>query len=233
MKKSFLYTAMALLFGFCVAAAMCVRALMQPTAVAQVAAMRVVVDAGHGGIDGGVVGVKSGVKESDVNLALSFALKDRLTDAGFAVTMTRSTQEGLYGDTSPGFKRRDMEKRKQIVEAASPLCVLSVHQNFYPSSASRGAQVFYGRGSEQSRLLAQSLQTELNALYAEEGVKARSHMAADYYMLRLTPPSVIVECGFLSNPKDDALLNDPSFCAALADGMTAGLLAYLENLAQI
>jgi N-acetylmuramoyl-L-alanine amidase len=233
MKRSFLYTAVALLFGFCVAAAMCVQALMGPTAVAQVSQMRVVVDAGHGGIDGGVVGVKSGAKESDINLSLAFLLKDCLTDAGFAVTMTRSTKEGLYGDTSRGFKRRDMEKRKQIVENASPLCVISIHQNFYPSSASRGAQVFYGVGKDQSRSLAEAIQTELNGLYAEEGVKGRKTMSADYYMLRLSPPSVIVECGFLSNPKDDALLSDPSFCAKLTKGMAAGLLGYLENLAQI
>jgi len=111
--------------------------------------------------------------------------------------------------------------------------VISIHQNFYPSSASRGAQVFYGSGKEQSRALAESIQTELNGLYAEQGVKARKTMSADYYMLRLSAPSVIVECGFLSNPKDDALLSDPSFCAKIADGMTAGLLAHLENLAQI
>lgn len=227
--KKYLYAVVGLIFGFCFAAGLCVRALTQPTAVASVPSMRIVLDAGHGGIDGGVVGVKTGKKESDVNLAVVFALKDRLTDAGFSVTLTRATEGGLYGDTSSGFKRRDMEKRKQIAESVSPYCVISVHQNYYPSSSSRGAQVFYTKDREESEQLAQAIQTELNALYAKQGVKGRKHKYADYFMLRLAPPSVLVECGFLSNPKDDELLSDPTFCARIADGITTGVLSRISQ----
>ncbi len=223
--KKYLYSVIALIFGFCFATGLCIRALSEPAAVASIPSMRIVIDAGHGGIDGGVVGVKTGRKESDVNLSVAFALKDRLTDAGFSVTMTRVTEGGLYGDTSPGFKRRDMEKRKQIAEGATPYCVISVHQNYYPSSSSRGAQVFYAKDREESERLAVAIQTELNTLYAKQGVKARRQKSADYYMLRLAPPSVLIECGFLSNPKDDELLSDPTFCAMLADGIATGLLS--------
>lgn len=228
MKKYF-YAVIALIIGFCFSTGLCIHALTQPTAVASIPSMRIVIDAGHGGIDGGVVGVRTGRKESDVNLSIAFALKERLTDAGFAVTLTRVTEGGLYGDTSPGFKRRDMEKRKQIAEAASPYCVISVHQNYYPSSASRGAQVFYAKNREESERLASSMQSELNALYGRQGVKPRAHKSADYYMLRLAPPSVLVECGFLSNPKDDELLSMPSFCEEIADGIAKGVLACLAQ----
>ena len=227
--KKYLYAVVALMFGFCFATGLCVRALTQPAAVASIPSMRIVLDAGHGGIDGGVVGVKTGRKESEINLAIAFLLKERLTDAGFSVTMTRATDGGLYGDTSAGFKRRDMEKRKQIAERASPYCVISIHQNYYPSSTLRGGQVFYTKSREESERLALAIQTELNALYAKQGVKARAHKSADFFMLRLAPPSVLVECGFLSNPKDDGLLAEPTFCAQLADGIATGLLSSIAQ----
>ena len=230
--KKYLYAIVALLFGFCFATGLCVRALSEPTAVANLSSipsMRIVLDAGHGGIDGGVVGVKTGNKESDVNLTIVYALKERLMDAGFAVTLTRVTDGGLYGDTSSGFKRRDMEKRKQIAEGVSPHCVISIHQNYYPSTSSRGGQVFYTKDREESERLASAIQTELNALYAKQGVKGRKHKHADYFMLRLAPPSVLVECGFLSNPKDDELLSDSNFCSRIADGIATGLLASISQ----
>lgn len=229
-KAGKILTILAMVAGFCFAVASCISVLSAPKAVSETANMRIVLDAGHGGVDGGVVGVVSGRKESDVNLAISFLVKDRLTELGFAVTMTRATEAGLYDTATPGFKRRDMQKRREICETAMPLCVLSIHQNFFPSSASRGGQVFYQADCEQSERFALSIQTELNSLYAKENVKPRVAKTADYYMLRITPPSLIVECGFLSNPKDDGLLNTPLFRAKLADAIVAGLLSEVTNL---
>ena len=219
--------------GFCFAVASCLCVLASPQAVAQTENMRIVVDAGHGGVDGGVVGVVSGRKESDINLAISFLVKDRLTELGFSVTMTRATEAGLYDTASPGFKRRDMQKRREICEKAFPLCVLSIHQNFFPSSASRGGQVFFREDSQPSAQLALSIQSHLNALYEKESVKPRVAKSADYYMLRIAPPSLIIECGFLSNPKDDALLNTPLFCEKIADAIVAGVIDELSNLSSV
>lgn len=231
-KKRTFFVVITLLVGYCLAFAFCLRALNAPVAVSvQAAKLSVVVDAGHGGIDGGVVGVSTKRKESDINLAIAFLLKEKLADAGFLVVMTRTTEGGLYDTTAPGFKKRDMQKRKEICEGANPLCVISVHQNFYPSTASRGGQVFYPKENEWACRLAGNIQAEFNALYQKEGVKARKETTGDYYMLRLIPPSVIVECGFLSNPKDDALLNTPAFCEKIADSIVAGLLSTLQNSA--
>lgn len=223
-------TILAMVAGFCFAVASCISVLASPKAVAQTTNMRIVVDAGHGGMDGGVVGVVSGRKESDINLAISFLVKDRLTELGFAVTMTRATAAGLYDTTASGFKLRDMQKRREVCEAASPLCVLSIHQNFFPNSSSRGGQVFFREDNERAGQFALAIQAQLNELYEKENVKPRVAKSADYYMLRITPPSLIIECGFLSNPKDDALLNTPLFCGKLADAIVAGLLSEVKNL---
>ena len=159
--------------------------------------MTVVLDAGHGGIDGGVTGKTTGIKESEINLAITLALKEELTDMGFEVILTRKTDAGLYDTTAKGFKKRDMQRRKEIIQAATPSLVISLHQNFYPSQSTRGAQVFYGGNHPKSQTLAKSLQNELNAEYAKHGVNARKIMYGEYFMLKCYgAPSVIVECGF-------------------------------------
>ena len=192
--------------------------------------MRIVLDAGHGGIDGGVTGVKSGEKESDINLCITMKLKDELESMGFEVTLTRKTQSGLYGTATKGFKRRDMEKRKEIIQQTSPALVISVHQNFYPSQTSRGGQVFFNKDSDDGKALAGAIQEKLNGLYAEQGVKARNIATGDYYMLNCTQaPSVIVECGFLSSPADDRLLNSASWQKKLAEKIASGVLAYFSG----
>lgn len=229
LKKHFAII-LAVFLGYCAAFGACLRALRIPAAVSETAALKLVIDAGHGGIDGGVVGVKTGKKESDLNLEIAFLLKESFTSFGFSVTMTRTTEGGLYDTVLPGFKRRDMEKRKEICESASPLFVISVHQNFYPSSSSRGGQVFYNAEDARGKSLAASVQTSLNELYQAQGAKPRKETTGNYYMLRLSPTSVIVECGFLSNPKDDELLSQSAFQEKLASAIVSGVLAEVKNL---
>lgn len=222
--RGILATSIAVVIAFFGAVGLCLHALSLPAPASAQPSFRIVLDAGHGGIDGGVVGVKTGVKESDLNLAITLQLSDRLSSLGCEVTLTRRTQDGLYGTTAAGFKKRDMLKRKEIVEAASPQFVISIHQNYFPSHAQRGAQVFFAAGDEQSRALAENIQTGLNLLYESKGVKARSAMAGDYFMLRLCAPSVIVECGFLSSEKDEALLCSDDFQRRLCQQITAAAL---------
>ena len=186
----------------------------------------VVLDAGHGGIDGGVVGKTTGVRESDVNLAVTLALREDFEAAGFRVVLTRADEGGLYGLPTKGFKRRDMQKRKQIIEGAQPAAMISVHQTYFPSDSSRrGGQAFYRLGSASGQALAQSIQGALNSLSGREHIS----LAGDYYMLECTNyPSVIVECGFLSNAEDEALLTDKSYQEQLAYAIFCGTLAFLS-----
>lgn len=205
------------------------------TAVRSVAVSRkeneplVVVDAGHGGVDGGVTGVKTGVKEADVNLAVAKALKERLEAGGITVVMTRSTPAALYGGLSDGFKRKDLKKRVELANSSGADLFISVHMNEYSDSSRRGAQVFYRIKDEKSRLLAESLQNSFNGM--EEATRSFSALAGGYYVLNNSEmPAVLCECGFLSNPEDEALLVTDEYQKKLAYAIYKGIIEYFSNL---
>ena len=185
----------------------------------------VVIDAGHGGIDAGVRGIVTSTKESDINLAISRQLKSYFIAAGFKVVMTRTNNGGLYGSSSSGFKKRDMQKRKEIIESSNADMVISVHQNFCPIPSRRGGTVFFDKSSESGKDLAYCIQNSLNNM--EECVSKNTALTGDYYMLKCTEsPSVIVECGFLSNSEDDKLLNSEDYQKKIAYAIFKGAVAY-------
>lgn len=231
MNKVYISIFMAVVVLFTAAVGLCVKTLDGARAVAAFEdGLRIVVDAGHGGIDGGVVGKMTGVKESGLNLSISYKLKTELEEMGFLVTLTRKTEAGLYGTTAKGFKKRDMQKRKEIIDECAPAMVISIHQNFYPSKNTRGAQVFYSKKNAGSQKLALGFQGRLNALYAEEGVRGRNAASGEFFMLECAScPSVIVECGFLSNAKDEALLAEEGWQKRLCQSLAAGVLAYFAD----
>lgn len=186
--------------------------------------LTVVIDAGHGGIDVGVNGASTGVKESDINLYITKYLRGYFVDAGFNVVLTRKTEGGLYGTSTKGFKLRDMKKRREIIENCSADMVISIHQNKCPLPSRRGGIVFYDTNSECGKTLAQSIQNELNKI---EDYPTQSALAGDYYMLKCTSsPSVIVECGFLSNKDDEQLLITEKFQKQIAYSIFKGAVAY-------
>ena len=184
----------------------------------------IAIDAGHGGIDGGVTGKTTGVKESDLNLSVAQKLQALFSAAGFSVVMTRTNSGGLYGTTEKGFKRRDLQARKAIVLAAAPTMLLSVHMNYYPPGGRTGAQVFYQKGSSLGRELAKAVQTELNRL----GKRAYSALCGDYFLLRENSlPACIIECGFLSDAEEEKRLVDAEYQSQLAYAVFKGCISYL------
>ena len=187
----------------------------------------IVLDAGHGGADNGVMG-KNGLVESKLNLDVSLLLEKKLTDSGFGIVMTRKTEEGLYGDSLKDFKARDFAERKRIISDTDPDMVISIHANKFPQNKKRrGIQVFYNPISQEGRRFAECLQKELNVLNEKYVGKSFSSLGGDYFMLNCTKkPSVIVECGFLSNEK---LLSDPSYREELTDAILLGIMDYLGN----
>lgn len=232
--KKVIICIVAVCMGFVSAVGLCINALLTPKTVFSENgnSLKIVLDAGHGGVDGGVVGRTTKVKESDLNLQIVYRLKDVLTDMGFEVALTRKTEAGLYGVASKGFKRRDMQRRKEIIETENPAYVISVHQNFYPSSATRGAQVFYNAKSEQGKAFAEGVQAELNTLYGKEKVKGRKASKGDFYMLECTEsPSLLIECGFLSNAEDERLLSSSAWQTRLAQAIGAGVMGFLSDSA--
>ena len=141
----------ALILSVAVTFGICFFALAKTAA--QALRLTVVIDAGHGGIDGGVSGKVTGTKESDINLAISRCLQKEFEDAGVLVVQTRLSEAGLYGTTAKGYKKRDMKKRAEIINAASPALVISVHQNFFSLSSRRGAQVFFKKGLDRKSVV--------------------------------------------------------------------------------
>ena len=186
----------------------------------------VVLDAGHGGMDGGVSGVGTKVKESDLNLAVVKKLEKYFQDYGINTVLTRKDKNGLYGLSSSGRKKRDMEKRKEIIDGANPDLVISVHMNAFPQRKQRGAQVFYDKGNEAGKALAESIR-----LFLGKNIEHcnRIVMTGDYYILNCTPkPAVLVECGFLSNSEDEALLITSEYQEKLAYNIFCASVAFLE-----
>jgi len=190
--------------------------------------VKVVLDAGHGGIDGGVSGVNTGVKESELNLSVAKKLENHLKNAGMSVTLTRNSSAGLYGVASGNLKRKDMQKRKEIINNAKPDLVISIHMNKYCVSTRRGAQVFYKGSDERSKLLAHSIQESFNLM--PEASRECSALMGDYYILNCSNyPTVIVECGFLSNPEDESLLITDEYQEEISYSIFKGIVAYLSS----
>ncbi|MBE7088927.1 MAG: hypothetical protein E7370_05395 [Clostridiales bacterium] len=185
----------------------------------------IVIDAGHGGIDPGVLGAITKVKESDINLEIAKYLKEYFSEAGFKVVLTRNSQAGLYGTLAKGFKQRDMKRRKQIILDSKADMVISIHQNFCPSNLRRGAQVFFDKNSESGKSLAIKVQNSLNAL--KNSVRQYEPLVGDFYILKCsTAPSILVECGFLSNKEDETLLCDSAYKKELAYAIFKGAILY-------
>ncbi|MBR1625487.1 MAG: N-acetylmuramoyl-L-alanine amidase [Clostridia bacterium] len=188
----------------------------------------IVLDAGHGGLDRGVIG-KNGTVEAEKNLEVAKALEKVLSDAGFFVVMTRTNDKGA-DEPAASFKQEDFKKRKATIEKYDPDLVLSVHCNKFPSSDRRGAQVFYNKMSAEGKIFAGVIQNALNGLNAEFVGKTFTALDGEYYMLNCTDsPSAIVECGFLSNPDDEALLNDDAYLSRFVSTVALAVIDYLEK----
>ena len=185
----------------------------------------VVIDAGHGGIDGGVVGV-DGVKESALNLAYAKQLGEIFDRSGFNVVYTRKSEGGLYGLPTNGFKLRDMRKRKEIIDKARPNLLISVHMNKFSQSTRSGPQVFYQEGKEMGQKLAESMQRVFNDFTGN----SHQAIAGDFYVCRETScPAVIVECGFLSNPDECAQLQTDSYRETICNQIFNGVMLFLYS----
>lgn len=187
------------------------------------AGLTVAIDPGHGGYDGGARAHDSRVWEKELTLPIALAVEQELLSRGAAVILTRREDVCLsVGDTATkARKRADLQARRDVAEQGGADVLLSIHLNEYRDRAQSGPQVFYQRGGAAGQTLAGALQQALNtALHPE---KPRSAMAGDYYVLRGKLPSALVECGFLSNAREERLLRDPAYHRQLARALADGL----------
>lgn len=187
----------------------------------------VVIDPGHGGSDPGSIGYKTKVFESKLNLEMSLLLKEKLENAGINVVMTREDENGLAEGRGKTFKKEDMKKRKELIKNVRPNLVISLHQNSYTNHKLRGAQVFYDKTSDISKQIADFIQEEF-VLNLDHSTKSTS--PGDYFMLKCTyAPSVIVECGFLSNEQEEKLLLTKEYQEKIVNCIYRGIIKFLQT----
>lgn len=190
----------------------------------------IVLDAGHGGDDPGKIGI-NGSREKDINLAITLRVKEYLEANGIQVVLTREDENGLYEQGASNKKVQDMKKRIAIIEEAQPVATVSILQNSYTEEYVNGAQVFYYKDSKAGETLAALLQESLRARLNPEN--HRQMKANDsYYLLKKTQiPTVIVECGFLSNAREAELLSGEEYQDKVAWAVFMGIMQFV-NAAQ-
>ncbi len=201
-------------------------------AVSTVHGAEIVIDPGHGAPDGGAQGVKTGVLEKDLNLSISQKLLEKLRNEGHAAVLTREDDKGLYTEESASIrekKREDMKKRVSIANAPDTLFLVSIHMNHFTDPVYSGPQVFYQTGSEAGKKLAECIRSAFLETIGPHCTR-ETKPTGDLYLLRETRvPAVIVECGFLSNPGEDALLSDAEYQASLADAICKGIKKFMAE----
>lgn len=190
---------------------------------------RVIIDAGHGGVDGGAVSC-TGIYESSINLDFALKLNDLLHLLGIRTVMIRTTDESVYteGTTIAAKKVSDLKERVRIVNGTPNALLISIHQNYFHDGRYSGSQVFYG-GQKESKQLAEHLQGSFRAYMDANNTRQAKKSSGVYLMEHSNCPAVLIECGFLSNPSEERQLLDESYQKKMCSVIAATLSQYLNT----
>jgi N-acetylmuramoyl-L-alanine amidase len=193
----------------------------------------IVIDAGHGGEDGGTVSA-TGQRESELNLEISLRLQDFLTFLGLRTRMVRDADVSIEteGDTIAQRKVSDIRNRVKLVEETPNALLVSIHQNHFSEEKYRGAQVFYAR-TEGSQTLAEQLQESLCSQVDDKNRRRCKQAGEVYLMEHVSCTAVLVECGFLSNREETLLLQSAEYQKKLAAAIAVSLLNYTEDIHEV
>lgn len=192
----------------------------------------VILDAGHGGEDGGAVGA-SGVAEKDLNLAVTLALGEALSESGHTVLYTRTDDRLLYTpeeDVKGLRKISDLKNRCKIAAEYQDALFISIHMNSFGKAKYAGTQVYYSTLTEESRRLAASIRDAVREEVQPDNTRVTKEGEGIYLLEHVENVAVLVECGFLSNPEECARLSDAEYQRKLASAIASGILAYEESL---
>ncbi len=188
----------------------------------------IIIDAGHGGEDPGASA--NGLIEKDLNLNIALSLEKLLNASGYKTVMTRNTDAMLYNSEQSNRKKYyDLKNREAIAEQYNDAIFISIHMNKFPAEYCKGAQTFYSDNNDQSKLLAESLQNNAKILQTDNTRKIKRGNDTIYLLKNLNIPSVLIECGFLSNPEEAELLSKNEYQNALTLMLYCGIVEYLEN----
>lgn len=193
----------------------------------------IVIDAGHGGEDGGTISA-TGQRESELNLEISLRLRDLLTFLGLQTRMVREADVSIEteGDTIAQRKVSDIRNRVKLVEETPNALLVSVHQNHFSEEKYRGAQVFYAK-TEGSQALAEQLQEALCNQVDPKNHRRCKQAGEIYLMEHISCAAVLVECGFLSNREETMLLQSAEYQKKLAAAIAVSLLNYTEDIHEV
>ena len=191
----------------------------------------VIIDAGHGGEDGGAIG-KNGAYEKDINLEIAKKLKARLDAEGIPCVLTRSTDILLYDrntDYEGKKKRLDLLARKEFAEKYDNAIFISIHQNSYPKEQYSGFQAYYSPNEPTSKNLALFIENSiLNTLQPNNKRASKQADSSIYLLDKLYCPAVLLECGFLSNAEECRLLCDEEYQNRLCEAIVEGVVMFVN-----
>ncbi|MBQ8119513.1 MAG: N-acetylmuramoyl-L-alanine amidase [Ruminococcus sp.] len=190
----------------------------------------IVLDAGHGGIDGGCVSV-NGVAEKGINLSIVQTLRDSLDILGFDVVCTREDDRSIHDSGVEGIAKQklsDMKNRLDIINRYDDALVVSVHQNQFVDPRYSGAQMFYAKENDDSRRLAECMKKQFVALLQPSNERETKPVGKEMYLIHnAKSPALMVECGFLSNPDEAKLLESADYQKKVAFTILTGTQEYL------
>lgn len=202
----------------------------QPVSALPVANKVVVLDAGHGGFDAGAS--DNGVIEKEVNLDVTLRLKEYLEQGGCTVILTRAedvstAREGAKGTSA---KKDDLMQRKNLADSSGGDIFVSIHMNKFNQAQYKGAQVFYSEKPEEGKMLGEEIEQALKDVLKDGNQRVAKKIDGGVFIMKNTTiPSVIVECGFLSNPQEAELLKTDEYRQKLAWGIYIGIMKYFNN----
>ncbi len=191
--------------------------------------VRIVIDCGHGGEDGGAVSV-DGLLEKDVNLQIGLVLEKLFVSGGFEVVMIRNTDTAIYDETAKTLREKkvsDLHNRSDVCNSDERNVYISIHQNKFEDARYSGAQVFYSKNNVKSKELAESVRKSVNNLILPENKRECKEATESIYVLnKALVPAILVECGFLSNYQEAKLLSTEQYRNQMAYSIYCGFLEY-------
>ena len=195
----------------------------------------IVVDPGHGGIDGGAES-GGGICEKDINLKIAMKVKEKAEAEGWDVLMTRDEDEGLYSEDKGSIrskKTEDLRKRQEIINSSGADAAVSIHLNSYPSQQVKGAQTFYSSKSEEGKVIAELIQQRIRAELDESNDRTPLPKDDILIMKNNTSPLVLVECGFLSNKEEVVKLRKDAYQDKLAEIIVEAMKEHFIQIGKI
>ncbi len=196
----------------------------------------IILDAGHGGFDGGAVAL-DGTVEKDINLDITVTLSHFLKANGYRVIMTRKSDtstDDIEAEGIPARKKSDLKNRLSLMNEYPQGIFVSIHLNKFTTSAASGAQIFYSANADESKFLGQSIRDCIISMLQPENTRVNKQATSKTYLLyNATIPAVIVECGFLSNTADLKLLKNTEYQKKMAFCIFCGINNYFSNNKEI